>query len=147
MFTEKTNIIGYSILLSILGVLITGSRKYYLTKIGVHSVTIIDTILTGVIISIMIISHASPGQIMGGIKKMSLRDWSICAMTSFGIAVSVLLGRNLLIHNDIAYLDILDGGVDVIITAIIAYFFYKEEMSWRKIGGIALVLMGMSLLH
>ncbi|GAG31833.1 unnamed protein product, partial [marine sediment metagenome] len=109
--------------------------------------TIIDTILTGVIISIMIISHASPGQIMGGIKKMSLRDWSICAMTSFGIAVSVLLGRNLLIHNDIAYLDILDGGVDVIITAIIAYFFYKEEMSWRKIGGIALVLMGMSLLH
>ena len=147
MFTGKANVIGFSIVLSILGVMITVSRKYYLTKIGVHTVTMIDTILTGVIILLMVILHANPGQILKGVKKMDYRDWFICLMTSFGIAISILLGRNLLIHNDLAYLDILDGGVDLIVTAFVAYFFYKEAMTTNKIIGLVLVLVGMAMLH
>ncbi len=147
MFTGKANVIGFSIFLSILGVMVTVSRKYYLTKIGVHSVTMIDTVLTSTIVLLMIFFHATPTQIFAGMKKMNYKDWLICLATSFGIAISILLGRNLLIHNDLAYLDILDGGVDLIVTAFVAYFFYKEEMTLNKIIGLVLVLVGMAMLH
>ena len=147
MFTGKANVIGFSIFLSILGVMITVSRKYYLTKIGVHSVTMIDTILTGTIILVMVAVQTTPGQIFQEFKKMNGKDWLICLLTSVGIAISILVGRNLLVHNDLAYLDILDGGVDLIVTAFVAYFFYKEAMTVNKIIGLVLVLVGMAMLH
>ncbi len=84
------------------------------------------------------------------IKHMSkLRpiDWVICISTSIAIAVSIIVGRNLLMHNDLAYLDIIDGGVDLLVTALVSYFFWKEEMTLKKIGGVILVMMGLVVLH
>ena len=147
MFTGKFNVIGFSVLLSIIGALITASRKYYLTKIGVHAVTLIDSILTGTIIVLILLTRTEPKTILSEINKLSLQDWIISFITSFAIAISILIGRNLLLHNDLAYLDIIDGGIDLLATAAIAYFFYKEKMTLQKIIGLILVLIGMAILH
>ena len=147
MFNGKFNVIGFSILLSLIGALVAASRKYYLTKIGVHAVTVIDSILTGTIIVLLVLTHMTPTRVFSDISKLSLKDWLICAVTSFAIAISILIGRNLLLHNDLAYLDIIDGGVDLVATAAIAYFFYKEKMTPQKIIGLILVLIGIAVLH
>jgi len=147
MFTGKLNVIGFSILVSLLGAMIGASRKYYLTKVGVHAVTFIDSILTGTILILMIMTHTPPASIFTDMKKLNSYDWFICFLTSLGIAITIIIGRNLLIHNDLAFLEILDGGVDLLATAAIAYFFYNEKMTLQKIGGIILVLLGLAILQ
>ena len=147
MFTGKMNVIGFSILLSIVSVVITASRKYYLKKIGVHAVTLIDAVLTGTIVSLLVLLHKSPSDIIKHMSKLRPIDWVICIGTSLAIAVSIIVGRNLLMHNDLAYLDIIDGGVDLLVTALVSYFFWKEEMTLKKIGGVILVMMGLVVLH
>lgn len=147
MFSGKVNVIGFSILLSIVSVAITTSRKYYLTKVGLHSITLIDAILTGAIVCIMVIFHASPGQISKEFKMLSKKDWLICLVTSVAIAIGLFISRSLLIHNDLTYLEIIDGGLDLIVTALVSYLFYNEEMSFRKIGGMVLVFIGLAILH
>lgn len=147
MFTGKLNVIGFSILISLLGAMIAASRKYYLNKVGVHAVTFIDSILTGTILILMIMTHTSPASVFADMKKLNYYDWFICFITSIAIAITIIIGRNLLIHNDLAFLEILDGGVDLLATAAIAYFFYNEKMTLQKIGGIILVLLGLAILQ
>ena len=147
MFKRKANVIGFTILISVIGALIAASRKYYLQKVGVQAVTVIDAFLTGTIIITMVLAHKSTTEITKDMKKLTTIDWLICLATSFGIASSIIIGRNLLLHNDLAYLTIIDGGIDLIATAIIAYMFYNEAMTIKKIFGIILVLAGLAILH
>ena len=58
-----------------------------------------------------------------------------------------LVGTQILKHNDISYLTILDTVFDIVLTFLIAYLFFKEKVTTKKIIGILLVLSGILLVH
>lgn len=147
MFTNKINVIGFTILISFLGAFIAASRKYYLQKVGVEAVTIIDVILTSLVVISLTLMSKPKNKILKDINQLTKVDWLICLFTSIAIGFSILIGRHMLLNNDLGYLTIIDGGMDLIITALISYLFYKEIINIQKIIGIILVLAGMFVLN
>ena len=146
MFSNKIYILGLTILMSIIGVLVTFSRKYYLEKIGISAITLIDTLLTSGAIIMLVFLVNKNSKIYTDIKKLTALDWMICVITSIGMGISILLMRNLLLHNNLGYVIALGCVIRVVIAAIISYIFYKQS-SIRSLFGLFLVLTGMYILQ
>ena len=49
------------------------------------------------------------------------------------ITFSTIIGAKILKANDISYLTILDTALDVILTFVIAYLFYDEKITLKRL--------------
>lgn len=147
MFTNKTNVIVFSIIIAIVDAFIGIGRKHHLNRYSVHTITLIDTILTGAVFFIILLSNSSIKDIVHEIGTFSMKDWAIFLVTSIGIATSVLLGRLLLQNNSIAYLGMLETGIDLLATVVLAYFIYNEKLTLQKIIGLAMIVGGIIFVH
>ena len=80
-------------------------------------------------------------------KKFTLKDWGIITGTALFLSFTLLFGGKILENNDISYLTLLDTGVDVLASISIAYLFFNEELSVKKIIGLILILTGVFIIH
>lgn len=147
MLSDKNNVIGFIIIIAFLGALISTSHKYYLQKIGVEAVTIIDVIFTSIVVIFLTLMAKPKNKILKDINQLTKIDWIIFLITSIALGFSIIIGRQLLLHNDLGDLAVLDGGVDIILTTFVSYLFYKEIITIQKAIGIILVLAGMFVLN
>ena len=73
---------------------------------------------------------------------MEMQDIVLFAFTSMAVAASVIVGTQLLLHNDMSYLGIMDTAVGVLITVAVAMIFLGEKLTINKILGLLMILAG-----
>ena len=127
---------------SLIGAFITMAQKTFLQKYDIYTITYIDTVLTCIFLSIYAVYKRGFYTLHKNITNISSKDLLIFVALSMGIAGLVITGRHLLKHNDMSYLGIMDTGIDVFITIIVAMLFLKEKITVSKIVGLAIILLG-----
>jgi drug/metabolite transporter (DMT)-like permease len=85
--------------------------------------------------------------IFKNIKNFNKIDWLITFGTSLFLAAASIFAGKILQHNDVSYLTILDTGVDLLASFIIAYMFFNETINFKKLCGLILVLAGVIISH
>ena len=80
-------------------------------------------------------------------QKFTLKDWGIITGTALVLSSTLILGGKILENNDISYLTLLDTGIDVFASILVAYLFYNEELTAKKIIGLILIMTGVFIIH
>ena len=146
MFFEN-NIIGLSIVLAFVGTFIGISRKYHLVKIGVTALTLLDIIITNSILLTYIFYNTTLVDLKDSFNKLTVYDFIMCVIVSMLIAFSVIIGRSLLLNNDISTLTLIHTIINIILSVLLGYLFYNEKITLNKTIGIILVIIGSFFIH
>ena len=116
-------------------------------KYDVETIYFIDLILSTIFILFFLFVFGNTKNIVSNTKKFTMKDWGIIAGTALALSSTVILGGKILENNDISYLTLLDTGVDVLASVLVAYLFYNEELTVKKIIGLVLILAGVFIIH
>ncbi|MDA9298756.1 EamA family transporter [Crocinitomicaceae bacterium] len=147
MYTNKKFIITFSLVASLASVFITFGRKQMFKKYDVETVYFIDLILSTIFVLFFLFVFGNTKNIVSNTKKFTMKDWGIISGTALALSSTVILGGKILENNDISYLTLLDTGVDVLASVLVAYLFYNEELTLKKIIGLVLILAGVFIIH
>ncbi len=147
MYKNRTFIILFSLAASLVGVFIAFGRKTMFKKYDVETVYFIDLILSSVFVLLILFMFGNTKNIVKNAKNFTLKDWGIITGTALFLSFTLLFGGKILESNDISYLTLLDTGVDVLASISIAYLFFNEELSVKKIIGLILILTGVFIIH
>ena len=147
MYSNKKFIIAFSLVASLASVFITFGRKQMFKKYDVETVYFIDLILSTIFVLFFLFVFGNTKNIVSNTKKFTMEDWGIIAGTALALSSTVILGGKILKNNDISYLTLLDTGVDVLASVLVAYLFYNEELTLKKIIGLVLILAGVFVIH
>ena len=143
----ENNIIIISVALAISGTFISIARKYHLLKIGVNALTLIDIIMTNAILLTYIYYNTNLKDIKDSFSKLTVYDFILCFAVSCLIAFSVIIGRSLLLNNDISSLTMIHTIIDVLLSVILGYLIYNEKITTNKAIGVILVIIGSFFIH
>ena len=147
MYKNRTFIILFSLVASLVGVFITFGRKTMFKKYDVETVYFIDLILSTVFILLFLFMFGNTKNIVKNAKKFTLKDWGIITSTALFLSFTLLFGGKILENNDISYLTLLDTAIDVLASLSVAYLFYNEELTVKKIIGLILIMTGVFIIH
>ena len=147
MYSNKNFIVAFSLVASLTSVFITFGRKQMFNKYDVETVYFIDLILSTIFVLFFLFTFGNTKNIVSNTKKFTMKDWGIIAGTALALSSTVILGGKILENNDISYLTLLDTGVDVLASVLVAYLFYNEELTVKKIIGLVLILAGVFIIH
>ncbi len=147
MYKNRTFIILFSLAASLVGVFITFGRKTMFKKYDVETVYFIDLILSTVFILLFLFMFGNTKNIVKNAKKFTLKDWGIITSTALFLSFTLLFGGKILENNDISYLTLLDTAIDVLASLSVAYLFYNEELTVKKIIGLILIMTGVFIIH
>ena len=140
MWTDRTTVISLTVIGSLLGLAITLSRKFLTNKFTPASIMYIDSVLTGLMIVGIAIYQA-------GLPKLDATSAAAFVLGSLAIAISAFTGLNLLKHNELSYLTMLETGIELLATAVVGMVFLGEEVSRTKIFGLGVLCAGIYILH
>ena len=147
MYKNRTFIILFSLAASLVGVFITFGRKTMFKKYDVETVYFIDLILSSVFVLLFLFMFGNTKNIVKNAKKFTLKDWGIITSTALFLSFTLLFGGKILENNDISYLTLLDTAIDVLASLSVAYLFYNEELTVKKIIGLILIMTGVFIIH
>lgn len=147
MYSNKNFIVAFSLVASLTSVFITFGRKQMFNKYDVETVYFIDLILSTIFVLFFLFTFGNTKNIVSNTKKFTMKDWGIITGTALALSSTVILGGKILENNDISYLTLLDTGVDVLASVLVAYLFYNEELTLKKIMGVVLILTGVFIIH
>jgi drug/metabolite transporter (DMT)-like permease len=147
MYKNRTFIILFSLATSLVGVFITFGRKTMFKKYDVETVYFIDLILSTVFILLFLFMFGNTKNIVKNAKKFTLKDWGVITSTALFLSFTLLFGGKILENNDISYLTLLDTAIDVLASLSVAYLFYNEELTVKKIFGLILIMTGVFIIH
>ena len=147
MYSNKKFIVAFSLGASLIGVFMTFGRKYLFKKYDVETVYFIDLILSTIFVLFFLFMFGNTKNIIKNTKLCGLKDWAILIGTSLVLSSTLILGGKILENNDISYLTLLDTEIDVIASVLIAYMFYNEKLTTKKIMGLLLILAGVFTIH
>lgn len=147
MFDNKTFIIIYSILIGIVFVFITFKRKMFYKMYNESAIVLLESIIISLFLSIIYFNSHSINNFINNLSKISKKDWILLLLIAATVSFSTIVGTKLLKANDISYLTTLDTVLDVVLTFIISYLFYKEKITVKKMIGILFVLLGIFFVH
>ena len=146
MFFEN-NMIILSIALAISGTFIVIARKYHLLKIGINALTLLDIFMTNSILLVYIYYNTNFKDIKDSFSKLTVYDFILCFMVSGLIAFSVIIGRSLLLNNDISSLTMIHTIIDILLSVLLGYLIYNEKITMNKSIGVILVIIGSFFIH
>ena len=147
MYSNKNFIVAFSLVASLTSVFITFGRKQMFNKYDVETVYFIDLILSTFFVLFFLFTFGNTKNIVSNTKKFTMKDCGIITGTALALSSTVILGGKILENNDISYLTLLDTGVDVLASVLVAYLFYNEELTLKKIMGVILILTGVFIIH
>lgn len=147
MFDNKTFIIIYSILIGIVFVFITFKRQMFYKVYNESAIVLLESIIISLFLSIIYFNSHSINDFINNLSKISKKDWILLLLIAATVSFSTIVGTKLLKANDISYLTTLDTVLDVVLTFIISYLFYKEKITVKKMIGILFVLLGIFFVH
>ena len=141
MLTKRKTIL-WSMGLAIIGIVITLIRKYHLSKIGVSAVTLLDIVMTGSILVGFIVATTPLSDLKNSFTKLTRLDYISVIFVSSLIAFSIIMGRKLLLNNDISSLVLINTIIDIFLSVSLGYLIYNEQITKWKIIGIIFVMIG-----
>jgi len=147
MYKQTGFIIAFYVFTALAGVFITFGRKHMFKRHDVETVYFVDLFLTGILFLTFMYKFGNTKNIFKNIKNFNKIDWLITFGTSLFLAAASIFAGKILQHNDVSYLTILDTGVDLLASFIIAYMFFNETINFKKLGGLILVLAGVIISH
>lgn len=147
MFDNKTFIIIYSILIGIVFVFISFKRKMFYKVYDESALVLLESLIISLFLSIIYFNSHSINDFINNLSKISKKDWILLLLIAATVSFSTIVGTKLLKANDISYLTTLDTVLDVVLTFIISYLFYKEKITIKKMIGIFFVLLGIFFVH
>ena len=147
MFDNKLFIITYFIFIGMIAVFVGFQKQHFLKKYDETLVLIIESLFIFVFLSIFYIISGEVKDFRRQLSKISKKDMLVMIAIPLFFTFTTIIGAKILKANDISYLTILDTVVDVILTFMIAYLFYEEKITVKKIVGILLVLGGIMIMH
>jgi uncharacterized membrane protein len=147
MFDNKLFIITYFIFIGMIAVFVGFQKQHFLKKYDETLVLIIESLFIFVFLSIFYIISGEVKDFSRQLTKISKKDMLVMIAIPLFFTFTTIIGAKILKANDISYLTILDTVIDVILTFMIAYLFYEEKLSLKKILSIGLVLGGITIMH
>lgn len=138
----KHKTILWSLGLAIIGTVITLIRKYHLSKIGVSAVTLLDIFMTGSILLGFIVATTPLFELKNSFTKLTRLDYISVIFVSSLIAFSIIMGRKLLLNNDISSLALIHTIIKIFLSVGLGYLIYNEQMTKWKLIGIIVVMIG-----
>lgn len=147
MFDNKIFIISYFIFIGAIAVFIGFQKQHFLKKYDETLVLIIEAVFILVFLSIFYIISGESKDFKQQLSKISRKDMLVMIAIPLFFTFTTIIGAKILKANDISYLTILDTVLDVVLTFTIAYLFYEEKITLKKIAGILLVLGGIMIMH
>ena len=139
---HKTHALPLLIFVAVISAFITMAHKIFLKKYDLYTITYIDTILTCIFLSLYAVYQRGFHTIHKNIAKIPIKDLLIFVILSIAVAGLIITGRHLLKYNNMSYLGIMETGIDVAITVLIAILFLEEKITLSKIAGLAIILLG-----
>ena len=147
MFDNKFFIISYFIFIGVVAVFIGFQKQHFLKKYDETLVLIIESLFILLFLSIFYFISGDSKDFSQQVSRISRKDSLIMIAVPLFITFTTIIGAKILKANDISYLTILDTTLDVVLTFTIAYLFYDEKITIKKIMGILLVLGGIMIMH
>ncbi len=147
MFDNKIFIISYFIFIGAIAVFIGFQKQHFLKKYDETLVLIIEALFILLFLSIFYVISGESKDLRQQLSKISRKDMLVMIAIPLFFTFTTIIGAKILKANDISYLTILDTVLDVVLTFTIAYLFYEEKITLKKIAGILLVLGGIMIMH
>jgi drug/metabolite transporter (DMT)-like permease len=116
-------------------------------KYDVETIYFIDLILSTIFVLFFLFMFGNTKNISKNTQKFTLKDWGIITGTALVLSSTLILGGKILENNNISYLTLLDTGIDVFASILVAYLFYNEELTAKKIIGLILIMTGVFIIH
>ncbi len=147
MWTDRNTVVVLTVIGSLLGLAITVSRKYLTKQFTPAGIMYIDSVLTGVMIIAIAIYQSGLPKLHKDLSKLDAKSAAAFLVGSTAIAVSAFMGLNLLKHNELSYLTMLETGIELLATAVVGMVFLGEEISRTKVLGLGVLCAGIYILH
>ena len=147
MFKNRIFLILYTLVVNIAAIFIAFKKKIFLKKYNETMLLVIESFLLFIFIVVFYRTSGHSNTLLNDLKKISKKDAILIVFIPIFFTLTSLVGTQILKHNDISYLTILDTVFDIVLTFLIAYLFFKEKVTTKKIIGILLVLSGILLVH
>ena len=140
---DKLLIIGLISIGGLMGTVIQLTRKYLVNKMDIYSIIVIDLFITGFFLLCIALYFGNYTEIKKNIVNMDLQTLGIFLLSAFGITISNIIGYQLLQKHQLGYLVVLDNGIELVTTIIIASILLGEKLTYNKLLAIPILLLGM----
>tara|TARA_Y100000816_G_C26077510_1_gene567382 strand:- start:934 stop:1377 length:444 start_codon:yes stop_codon:yes gene_type:complete len=147
MFKSRIFLILYTLVVNIAAVFIAFKKKDFLKNYNETMLLVLEALLLFIFIAVFYHVSGHSNTLLNDLKKISKKDAILIIIIPLFFTLTSIVGNQILKHNDISYLTILDTIFDIVLTFLIAYLFFKEKVTTKKVIGILLVLSGIFLVH
>ena len=147
MFKNSVFLILYTLVVNIAAIFIAFKKKDFLKNYNETMLLVLEAFLLFIFIAVFYHVSGHSNTLLNDLKKISKKDAILIVFIPIFFTLTSVIGTQILKHNDISYLTILDTVFDIVLTFLIAYLFFKEKVTTKKIIGILLVLSGILLVH
>jgi uncharacterized membrane protein len=134
-------------LVAVAGAFITLVQKYQLQKYDLYTTIYIDAVITAIFIFLYTVHQRGFKSIQQNIMEMLPTDIVLFILSGLAVAISVIIGKQLLLHNEMSYLGIMEMGIGVLVTVGVAMVFLGETISLTQIVGLLTILLGVYIVN
>lgn len=147
MSSTRTEVLGLTVIGSLLGAVITTTRKYLLDRFSVVTILTLDSLITTIMVMLVSLGWWGTGQLYK--ELMNLDGSAVAAFlgSSAGVTVSILIGKYLLKNTELTNLVLIETAVEVLVTLLVATLVFGEQMTIRTGFGLVCVLFGTYIIH
>ena len=147
MSSTRAEVLGLTVIGSLLGAVITTTRKYLLDRFSVVTILALDSLITTTMVMLVSLGWWGTGQLYK--ELMNLDGSAVAAFlgSSAAVTVSILIGKYLLKNTELTHLVLIETAVEVLVTLLVAALVFGEQMTIRTGFGLACVLLGTYIIH
>ena len=147
MSSTRAEVLGLTVIGSLLGAVITTTRKYLLDRFSVVTILALDSLITTTMVMLVSLGWWGTGQLYK--ELMNLDGSAVAAFlgSSAAVTVSILIGKYLLKNTELTHLVLIETAVEVLVTLLVAALVFGEQMTIRTGLGLACVLLGTYIIH
>lgn len=143
----KNDVVIFSIILSVMGFFIGVLRKYNLYKMGLNAMMLFDIIIINLLLLIYIYYNSSITELKNDFLKLKPFDYLIAFLASSFVALSVILGRHLLLKHSFPKLKIVFTIVNILLSVLLGFMVYNYKITLNKTIGFIFVIGGAYLIN
>ena len=142
---NKIVAIGLVAISSLLTTAMTLSRKYVLKSMDKYSILVVDSIITGAVLIGVSLYMGGIGKVKKQIQKMDSKTLAAFIGATMCVAISTIIGYELLATQKLSYLAIISTGVGLTATMAASAIFLGEGITKWKLLAAPILLFAVWL--
>lgn len=143
----ENDVIIFSILLVVMKFFIGILRKRNLFKMGLNAMMLFDIIAINLLLLLYISYNSNIKELKDDFCKLSLFDYFFAFLACCFVALSIIIGRQLLLKYSFPKLKIVFTIINILMSVLLSYFIYNDKITFNKMFGFIFVIVGAYLIN